>query len=145
MLHQLQVHRQILYDLAGQYLEPMGGFFERLFYLAGLRDLSSGIYAHDRLGATYGEQSVNQALAKAHEEVFEGLLEIPLAQQEQDLRAFLNSRLSVGDQKFDFFEHGMQNCVPPDAPVYLKNLFRSNVRALRELLQGRPPAVHSSK
>ncbi len=145
MLHQLQVHRQILYDLATQHLEPMSGFFERFFYLAGLRDLSSGVYVHSCLAAAYGEQPVDQALAKAHAEVFEGLLEMPLAEQEEDLRAFLKSRQRIGDSNFDYFEHGIQNCMPADAPVYLKNLFRSNVGALRELLQGRPPAARSDK
>ncbi len=145
MLHQFQVHRQIVYDLAAQYLEPMGGFFERFFYLAGLRDTSSGMYVHDQLGRVYGEQPVNEALAKAHEEVFEGLLEMPLAQQEEDLRAFLKSRLAAGHESFNYFEHGIQNCIPPDAPVYLKDLFRSNMGALRELLQGPPPAVRSNK
>ena len=143
MLHQLQVHRQILYDLAAHYLDPMSGSFERLFYLASLRSLTSGIYAHDHLSRVYGEQPVSEALAKAHEEIFEGLLELPLAQQEQDLRAFLGSR-TVGDQRtLEDFEEGIPDWMPPDSPVYLKSLFRSNVGALRELLAPLPSKARS--
>jgi hypothetical protein len=145
MLHELQVHRQILYDLAGKYLEPMSGFFERLLYLASLRDISSGCYVHDRLGPQYGDQPVTEALAKAHEEVFEGLLEIPLAQQEEDLRAFLKSGAGKDHQNLNYFETAFQNSIPAGAPVYLKNLFRSNLGALWALLQGGPTVVRSSK
>src|SRR5271165_2417862 len=125
MLHQLQVHRQILYDLAAHYLDPMSGFFERLSYLASLRKRTTGIYTHDHLSQVYGERPVSEALAKAHEEVFEGLLEFPLAQQEQDLRAFLKSRIAAGQWNLEDFDEGIQNWMPPDSPGYLKSLFRS--------------------
>jgi hypothetical protein len=142
MLHQLQLRRQILIDLATQYLEPMSGVFERLSYLAGLRDCSSGIYTHDQLSSVYGEQPVNEALAKAHEEVFEGLLETSLALQEKDLRSFWNSERGAAQKNRNDIDDAVQNLMPADAPLYLKNLFRSNMSALRELLQ-EPPQFRS--
>ena len=48
---QLRIHRQILYDLALHYLEPLSGNFPRLAYLASLKNPSTNIYAHDRLSA----------------------------------------------------------------------------------------------
>src|SRR5258708_32378314 len=89
MQDQLRIHRQILYDLALHYLEPLSGNFSRLAYLASLKNPSTNIYAHDRLSAIYGKEAVAAALAKCQAELFERLLERPLAQQEKDLRLFL--------------------------------------------------------
>ncbi len=139
MLHQLRVNRQILDDLTALHLAPMTGMFERLSYLAGLREPASGMYKHERLGVLYGDTPVNEAIGKAHEEVFERILETPLEQQEQDLRAFLRMRAiqapNSGPNDFNYFAAGLQNCIPREAPSYLRDLFLSNVSALRELLQ----------
>ena len=89
MLDRLQMHRQILYDLSVHSLESMGGMYERLAYVANLRDPSTGIYSHERLSAVYGEENVSQALADCHEELFERLLESPLALQEEDLLSYM--------------------------------------------------------
>src|ERR1700757_1519445 len=86
MQEQLRIHRQILYDLAVHYLEPLNGSFARLAYLASLKNPSTNRYAHDRLAAIYGAEPVGESLAKCHEELFERLLEMPLAQQEEELR-----------------------------------------------------------
>ena len=144
MLHQLQIHRQIYSNLTVYYLEPLGGIFERLAYLAGLRDPSTGAYHHERLSPVYGEQPVHEALEKSHEELFERLLETPLAQQENDLRAFLQSRPSGSEVQLKFFEDTIQSWIPAEAPTYLKDLFCSNLQALRELLQDDKPTARSS-
>src|SRR5690349_18802985 len=91
MQEQLRIHRQILYDLALHYLEPLTGNFARLAYLASLKNPSSNLYTHERLSAIYGQEPVGQALANCHEELFERLLEMPLAQQEEDLRRFVGT------------------------------------------------------
>lgn len=133
MLQQLQLHRQILFNLATHYFDPLDGNFQRLNYVAGLRDPSTGIYRHDRLGVVYGEQSVNEALAKSHEELFEHLLELPLAQQERELATCLNAWPGGKEQALEYFEDTLQLWIPDGAPTYLKELFRSNLRALQEL------------
>ena len=139
MLKQLQIHRKILYDLVVHYLEPLNGTYGRLTYRAGLRDPSTGKYAHEKLAAVYGEEPVAEAVAKCHEEMFERLLEMPLAQQEEDLRTY-------GDALPDGKEWNDKHCVettrswmPPEAPDYLKELFCSNTAALCELLRNTPP------
>jgi hypothetical protein len=145
MLHELQVHRQILYDLAANYLGPMSGSYERLFYLAGLRDRTSGSYSHDPFSRIYGEHPVNEALAKAHEEAFEGILELPLAQQEQELGVFLGSRAAAGQSNLDFSKEALNDWIPAESPIYLRNLFHSNVAALLEVLPSHPPGTCSDK
>jgi hypothetical protein len=137
MLHQLQLHRQILFNLTTHYLEPLEGHFERLNYLAGLRDPSTGVYRHDRLSVVYGEEPVNEALAKCHEELFERLLELPLVRQEQELLTCMQARSEGKEAALRYFEDTIQSWIPPDAPSYLKELFCSNLHALHELVAQR--------
>ena len=142
MLHQLQIHRQILFNLTTHYLEPLDGIFERINYLAGLRDPATGVYRHDRLGVVYEEEPVNEALAKSHEELFERLLEIPLARQEQEFLAYLKGRLGENEEALRYFEDTIQSWIPAEAPSYLKELFGSNLRVLCELHSQQNSTAH---
>src|SRR5215470_10472812 len=88
----LRTYRQILYDLALNHLEPLRGNFSRLAYLAGLRKPSTGVYEAEGLLAVYGREPVHQALSQCHEELFERVLELPLAQQQEDLAVYLETQ-----------------------------------------------------
>lgn len=138
---QLRIHRQILYDLALHYLEPLNGSFARLAYLASLRNGPDGLYVHERLAALYGETPVGEALAECHEELFERLLEQPLAQQEGDLRSFVRTLPEGAQEGLKSCKGRMETWIPLAAPDYLKELFRSNLTALLELLGGDNPKV----
>jgi hypothetical protein len=142
---QLRVYRQILYDLALHYLEPLGGIFPRLAYLASLRDATTNSYAHERLAAAYGTGPVGETLAKCHEELFERLLEMPLSQQERDLRLFIGPLPEGSQEGVRVCQRRIGEWIPAAAPDYLKELFRSNVAALLEMLRERNPKVRSSK
>ena len=145
MQEQLRIHRQILYDLALHYLEPMNGSFSRLAYLASLKLPSSQTYAHDRLAAVYGSEAVNESLANCHEELFERLLEMPLARQEEELRVFIRT-LPEGDQEgIQVCQNRIEDWIPLKAPDYLKELFRSNLTALLVLLRERSPKDRSGR
>jgi len=139
MQEQLRIHRQILYDLALHYLEPLTGNFARLAYLASLKNPPTNIYAHDRLSAVYGQEPVGQALAKCHEELFERLLEMPLAQQEEDLRRFVGTLPEGVAEGVRSCQERAESWIPVESPGYLKELFRSNLTALLELLRERNP------
>jgi hypothetical protein len=145
MLDELQLHRQILYDLSVHSLESMGGMYERLAYVANLRDPSTGIYSHERLCAVFGQEGVAQALADCHEELFERLLESPLALQEEDLLAYLDVLPGGREEHLQECSEKAKTWIPPQAPDYLKKLFCSNLNALCELLQEKKPRVRSSK
>jgi hypothetical protein len=143
MLEHLQTHRQILFDLTANYLEPLNSAFQRLAYLFSLRDASSGRYVHDRLATIYGAERVDEVVANCHEEVFERLLEMPLHSQQEDLRQYLSS-LPGG------FEKNVHDCgetarswIPPHSPAYLKELFCSNLSALLELMLDNKPTARS--
>ena len=143
MQEQLRIHRQILYDLALYYLEPLNGSFSRLAYLASLKKPSSQTYSHDRLAAVYGPEPVNESLADCHEELFERLLEMPLAQQEEELRQFVGTLPEGKEKGIEICQKRMEDWIPLKAPDYLKELFRSNLTALLALLREGNPKDHS--
>lgn len=145
MQEQLRIHRQILYDLALHYLEPLTGSFARLAYLASLKNPSTKSYTHERLAAVYGPEAVGESLAKCHQELFERLLEIPLAQQEEELRQFIGTLAEGTQEGVRICRRGIEDWIPLEAPDYLKELFRSNLAALLELLRESNPRARSSK
>jgi len=139
MLDQIQIHRQILYDLTVHYLETMVGSYERLAYIASLRDPVTGFYSHPRLSAVFGEENVNRAITGCHEEIFERLLESPLALQEEDLLGYLETLPGGREAHVRECNAKAQAWIPPQAPDYLKKLFCSNLHVLCELLQDKKP------
>jgi hypothetical protein len=145
MQEELRIHRQILYDLALHYLEPLTGNFARLAYLASLKNHTTNMYAHDRLSAVYGQEPVAQALAKCHEELFERLLEMPLAQQEEDLRQFVGTLVEGVAEGVRSCQERAESWIPVEVPDYLKELFRSNLNALFGLLRERSPKARSGR
>ena len=145
MQEQLRIHRQILYDLALHYLEPLNGSFSRLAYLASLKQPSSPTYAHDRLAAVYGPEPINETLTKCHEELFERLLEMPLAQQEEELRQFFGTLPEGKQEGIETHKKRIEDWIPLKAPDYLKGLFRSNLSVLLALLRERNPKARSDK
>ena len=145
MLEQLRIHRQILYDLAIHYLECKDGVHARLAYLASLRDPVTQKYVHEKLSSVYGEIPVNEALATCHNELFERLLETPLAMQEQDMSHYVETLPSGRSENIQYCRELMESWIPPAAPDYLKELFRSNQAALLELVQKKTTTVRYSR
>jgi hypothetical protein len=141
MLEQLRIHHQIIFDLTVRDLEPLSGCFERLAYLSSLRDAATGEYAHQQLCSAYNPGRVNEVLSKCHEEIFERLLECTLAEQQADLLKFLD-RLSSGKQEsVQYCLQHAESWIPPQAPDYLKELFRSNQSVLVELVSKQDPTA----
>lgn len=145
-MYELQaIHRQILYDLAVRHLEPLPGNFSRLAYVASLWSSASKTYEEKQLCQAYGREPVHQALAKCHQELFERSLELSLPQQKEELSQYFEA------QGEGFPRDSRQRCdrleswIPQQAPDYLKELFRSNLHALCELLHEQKPKARSSR
>lgn len=118
-------------------LAGIPSLFSRLTYVASLRDLSSGRYEHAGLAAVYPDSAIQQALEICHEQVFEKILETPLAGQEEDLRNCLEAMQGGSDATVVHWQRmeAYRVLLPEHAPDYLKDLFCSNLRALLEILQ----------
>jgi hypothetical protein len=140
----LQQNRRVIQDFTSTTLAIIPSAFARLTYLASLRDLSSGRYAHAGLTAVYPPEAVQQALEQCHEEIFERILEAPLEEQKRDLRAHLKTMepgLGVAVAHWRKLE-AYRTLLPVEAPTYLKDLFCSNIRALLEILEGECCKAH---
>jgi hypothetical protein len=141
---QLQQNRRIIQDFTLTTLAGIPGEFGRLTYMASLRDLSSGKYEHAGLAALYPDEAVQQSLELCHEQIFERVLETPLAKQEADLKECLERMpgdLSSTVAHWRRLE-AYRVLIPERAPGYLKELFCSNLRVLLELLQKECSKVH---
>jgi len=141
MLDHLRIHSQIVYDLTVRDLEPLSGSFERLAYLAALRDIATGEYSHPYLSTIYNPGTVHEVIFKCHEELFERLLESTLAEQQEDLLKFLEKLPGEMHVTVQYCLQNSESWIPPQAPDYLKQLFRSNQTVLAELLSKRKPTA----
>ncbi len=135
MLDHLRKYEQILFDLTANYLEPLNGAYHRLAFLFSLRDATTGKYVHETLVNLYGSAAVDQVIAQCHEEVFERLLEMPLNAQKEDLQMYLASLTGTLEGNVLRCRETCSQWVPPRAPSYLTELYRSNLAVLLELLQ----------
>lgn len=139
-LERYQQSRRVIEDFTSRTLEAIPTEFGKLLYVASLRDLASGNYLHEGLAALYPETAVQQGLQFCHEELFLRIMELPLEQQEKDLRGCINGLDGefwgkVSRWKQTEFHRLL---VPTDLPAYLRELFHANVGALLQvLLEGR--------
>jgi hypothetical protein len=136
-LTKLQQNRKIVQDFTLSTLAGIPGLFARLAYIASLRDLSSGRYEHAGLAALYPQEALQQALELCHEQIFERILETPLAEQLEDLSACLagmEGGMCVAVPHWLRLE-AYRVLLPEQSPDYLKTLFCSNLRATLEILQ----------
>ena len=90
-LTHVQQDRRILPDFTVNTLAGMPSLYSRLIYVASLRDLSNGKYEHAGLLALYPEAAIQQALETCPDQVFEKILEMTLAEQEEELRTCLEA------------------------------------------------------
>ncbi len=141
----LRTYRQIISDLGVRYLEALPNTLARLVYLAGLRNPATGSYEHSDLVLLYPGESVGQALATCHEELFERYLELPLESQQEELHKYFGT----SGQRFPDDTAGqwelLDSWIPPSMPNYLKDLFRANLQALCALLRESSSKARSGK
>lgn len=140
-LDQIHQDRRVIQDFTSRTLEGIPGDVSRLLHIATLRDLATGRYRHDGLAKIYSEPAVDQALRLCHEELFERILESPLAHQETEIRRCFQGfdsdsrEIAARWQEHEFYRF----LVPSGVPVYLRQLFCSNFAALLQLLAAERP------
>jgi hypothetical protein len=135
-LERYQQTRRVVEDFTARSLAAISTEFGKLLYLASLREFSSGRYCHEGLAARYTAEGVQQALGFCHEELFLRILEMPLEQQEWDLRACISGMDGEFWSKLRRWRETelYRMLVPSDVPEYLREVFISNVGALLDLL-----------
>lgn len=135
-LEQVHQDRRVIEDFILRTLGGIPGDVSRLVHVATLRDLASGRYRHDELAAIYSEPAVDQALKICHEELFERILETSLEHQEAEVRRCLegfdgsSTEIAARWQEHEFYKF----LIPSGMPVYLRQLFCSNLQTLLQLI-----------
>ena len=135
-LDQFQQNQRVIEDFTSRTLAAIPSDIGRVVHVATLRDLASGRYRHEGLAAVYPELAVDQALAHCHQELFAKILETPLESLEWDLRVCLSAlegpleEIAARWLEIEFY----RLLVPSGVPVYLRDLFCSNLRVLLGLV-----------
>jgi len=135
-LESYQQTRRVVEDITARTLASIPTEFGKLLYLSSLRDLATGSYVHAGLEARYSRESVQQALNHCHEELFLRVLEMPLEQQERDLRA------CIEDMEGEFWgkmrrwreTEFYRLLIPSESPAYLREVFLANVGAVLDVV-----------
>jgi hypothetical protein len=133
-------------DFTSTTLAAIPNLYGRLIYLASLRDLSTGNYEHSGLAEFYPPNAVQESLECCHHEIFQRVLETPLAIQADDLSECLQGMPGpFAATVANWRRMESYRILPPGtAPDYLKELFFSNLRALLEILDVERSSAHSS-
>lgn len=124
--------RVVIEDFSNRTLAAIPSDFGRLSYICSLIDSRSGRYEHDGLMDIYPDSAVQAALKHCHEELFSRILEAPLEEQERDLRQCLDSggEETLEELKRWSRDRSFRQMCPHGSPVYLQELFCSNMSAL---------------
>lgn len=152
-LESYQQTRRVVQDVTARTLASIPTEFGKLLYLSSLRDFATGDYVHEGLVARYSPEAVQQALGYCHEEMFLRVLEMPLEQQEWDLRACVEGLEGEFWGKLRRWRETefYRLMIPSDSPEYLREIFLANVGAVldvvleerakrdRDASPGRPP------
>jgi hypothetical protein len=85
-----EVERAV-HDFDERTLAGMEGQFDKLVYLASLRDYNTGRYHHYGLESRFTMEAVDEGLRQCHIRVFEELVALPLKEQTEDLLTFFES------------------------------------------------------
>jgi hypothetical protein len=135
-LESYQQTRRVVEDVTALTLAAIPTEFGKLLYLSSLRDLATGDYVHEGLVARYSRETVQQALEYCHEEIFLRMLEMPLQQQERDLRACIEAMEGEFWGKLRRWRETefYRLMIPSDSPEYLREIFLANIGAVLDVV-----------
>lgn len=131
--------REAANDMRHRTLSKIRRPFDRLIYLASLRDYNTGLYYHEGLAARFSQDVACEALADCHREVFRELFAASLEQLVEQLEAYaVSTHAARGD--FIAAWQGLEPyrvAVPAETDPVSAELFFSNLRVALAVLQSR--------
>jgi hypothetical protein len=128
---------RVVENFQHQTLEEIPGHFDRLIYLASLRDHNTGRYHHYGLETRFSSDAVDEGLRRCHAEVFGDLLALSLEDQTQDLLHFFASLKTERTRLVEVWQQlrAYQILPPQNCRPLARELFSKNVEVILEVLR----------
>jgi hypothetical protein len=128
---------EVVRDFEERTLDGMKGYFNRLIYLASLRDYNTGRYHHYGLETRHGEKAVDEALRRCHTRTFENLVSLPLKEQTEDLLNFFESFRDEKERLPEVWQRlrSYQVLPPEKCHPMARALFDKNVEIILRILR----------
>jgi hypothetical protein len=121
-------------------LAGIPSIYARLAFLASLRDVNTGQYAHHGLAMIFGQREADEAIRCSHEETFLNWLALRLEQQKADLELYFST---LPASKRTLVENWLRLApyravIPAWASPAQRELYESNFTVLLEALRSEP-------
>jgi len=115
----------------------MEGQFNRLIYLASLRDYNTARYHHYGLESRYESDVVDEALRQCHIKIFEELMTLSLQEQTGDLVKFFESLREDRSRMIDVWQQlrSYQVLPPENCHPLSRQLFDKNIEVILRILR----------
>ncbi len=128
---------RLVRDFEERTLVGMQGHFNRLVYLASLRDYNTGRYHHYGLEDRYAAEAVDEGLRQCHARIFEELVGLPLQEQTEDLLNFFESLKEDKARLVGVWERlrSYQILPPEDCHPLARELFDTNIEIILRVLR----------
>jgi len=120
-------------------LQRIPTHFGRLVFLASLRDLLTGSYAHPPLSQIVGLEITDRTLCHSHHEIFAQWLSFSLSRQKADLDEYLHSSHAPLDLAI------YRDLMPGSAHQVERQLYLTDLETLLELLRFEYDAASSGR
>jgi len=127
--------RSAVLDLWKNTLSNISTRFERLTYLASVRDPNTGVYRHYGLANAFGRDESIKALRSSHEQIFLEWIGSTLEEKYLDLQQFL---AGLDESRKTVAEYWLQRAVtlvPDSAREMERELFCKDLEALLEIIR----------
>ncbi len=116
-------------DFVTRSLGPLGSVWERLAYVAGLRN-SNGRYEHWGMSQTHGRNTAQKAMAEAHSELFQQTLSTPLRELQEPF-----SRVVRPAAKESYVPEDTRGCCPEHMEYVMEALTALSAQAGKSVPQ----------
>jgi hypothetical protein len=128
---------RVIDNVRTQTLELMVGQFNRLVYLASLRDYNTARYHHYGLESRYGSEAVDEGLRRCHIKIFEELMALPLQDQTRDLIQFFESLQEDRPRMIEVWGRlrSYQVLPPENCHPLARQLFDQNIEVMLRVLR----------